>query len=188
MSTSTYHHGDLRNTLLDAAEQIIDSDLSRSFSLRELAREAGVSHAAPYKHFATQGDLIAELARRWMADFVDTQQGAVTGANARADLLAVGQAYVDWAAAHPSRFATIFDPALNSGTGEAGLAAEAARHEALLQQLTAAAIEAGVLTGRPETAGNYLWALVHGLSTLVILRHISCTDVPATLQHALVRA
>ena len=188
MSTSTYHHGDLRNTLLDAAERIIDADVTRMFSLRELAREAGVSHAAPYKHFATQAELVAELARRWMADFVTAQEAAVSGADARADLLAAGQAYVGWAADHPSRFTIIFDPALNTGTGAGDLAAEATRHEALLRGLVADAIEAAALTGPPEIAALQLWALVHGLATLVILGHVGRADVPAALQRALLPA
>lgn len=187
-SSSRYHHGDLRNTLLAAAERIIDSDPARTFSLRELARAAGVSHAAPYKHFATQAELVAELARLWMADFVDAQEQAVTGADARADLLAAGQAYTGWAASHPSRFTIIFDPAWNSGTGTGVLAGEATRHEALLQRLTTAAIDAGVLSGPAPAAAMYLWALVHGLATLVILGHVARADVPAALQRALLSA
>lgn len=186
MSTSTYHHGDLRNALLAAAERIIDADVTRTFSLRELAREVGVSHAAPYKHFATQAELVVELARRWMADFVSAQEAAVTGVDAQRDLLAAGQAYVGWAADHPSRFTIIFDPALNTGTGSGGLAAEAARHEALLQRIVAAGIDADVLTGSPEVAARHLWALVHGLATLVILGHVARADVTEVLQRALV--
>src|SRR5699024_10733670 len=109
MSTSSYHHGDLRNALLTAAERIIDADLTRRFSLRELAREAGVSHAAPYKHFATQAELVAELAQRWMTQFVDVQEAAARSAGGPlADLLAAGEAYAHWAADHPSRFTVIF--------------------------------------------------------------------------------
>lgn len=187
-SPSTYHHGDLRNALLAAAERIIDADPARTFSLRELARAAGVSHAAPYKHFATQAALVAELARRWMADFVDTQEESVTGADARADLLAAGQAYAGWAASHPSRFTIIFDPAWNTGTQSGALAGEAARHEALLQRLTTAAVDADVLSGPPPAAAIHLWALVHGLATLVILGHVARADVPEALQRALLPA
>ena len=188
MSTSTYHHGDLRNALLAAAERIIDADVTRTFSLRELAREAGVSHAAPYKHFASQGELVAELARSWMAAFVSAQEAAVVGVDAPRDLLTVGRAYVDWAADHPSRFTIIFDPALNSGTGSGGLAGEAARHEALLQRIVAAGLDASVLTGPPAAAARHLWALVHGLATLVILGHVARAEVTEVLQRALVTA
>lgn len=188
MSTSAYHHGDLRNTLLAAAERIIDSDITRTFSLRELAREAGVSHAAPYKHFASQADLVTELTRSWMADFVTAQEEVVAGADAGADLLAAGRAYVHWAADHPSRFTTIFDPAVNTGTSTGPLAAEATRHETLLQSIVAAAIDSGDLIGPPGTAAKQLWALVHGLANLVILGHVARADVPEVLQHALVRA
>src|SRR3712207_3539562 len=115
MSTQSgrYHHGDLRETLLRAAERMIDGDVSRSFSLRELAREAGVSHAPPYKHFTERAELVVALAERWMADFVAEQERAVGSGDPRTDLVAVGVAYVRYAERHPSRFATVFDPTLN---------------------------------------------------------------------------
>ena len=185
MSTSSYHHGDLRNALLGAAERILDADVASTISLRALAREVGVSHAAPYKHFASQDELRTELARRWMVDFIDAQEHAVTGTDAGADLLAAGLAYVDWAAEHPFRFALVFDPALNRGTGAGQLATQAARHEQLLQHLVAAAIQAGVLTGPVEVTGQWLWAVVHGLATLVILGQVPREAVPEVLRRTL---
>src|SRR5690625_7940385 len=104
-----------------------------------------------------------------MVDFIDAQEHAVTGTDAGADLLAAGLAYVDWAAEHPSRFALVFDPALNRGTGAGQLATQAARHEQLLQHLVAAASQAGALTGPGEAAGPRRWAAGTGLATRVIL-------------------
>src|SRR5699024_11397635 len=120
-----------------------------------------------------------------MASFIDAQEHAVTGTNAGADLLAAGLAYGDWAAEHPSRFALVFDPALNRGTGAGQLSAQAARHEQLLQHLVAAAIQAGVLTGPVEVTGRWLWALVHGLATLVLLGQVPREAVHEVLERAL---
>ncbi|SEE94355.1 TetR/AcrR family transcriptional regulator [Ruania alba] len=172
MSTSTYHHGDLKNALLRAAERMIDADAARRFSLRELAREAGVSHAAPYRHFSDRDHLVAELAALWMADFVDHQEASAAGVDARANLLAAGVAYVTWAANYPSRFVVVFDPAVNRGPGPTGLGVHAGRHIALLDHLVGDAITAGVLTGPPEVTGRRLWATAHGLAGLVSLGHL----------------
>src|SRR5215218_4956407 len=98
MTTSSiarpYHHGDLRDTLLRAAERMADADVAGGFSLRELAREAGVSHAAPYRHFRDRDELLLALAERWMGQFVAAQEEATGSGDARADLLEVGSAYV----------------------------------------------------------------------------------------------
>lgn len=185
MSTSAYHHGDLKNALLSAAERMIDADVRREFSLRELAREAGVSHAAPYKHFPDRASLVEELAARWMTDFVTAQEAAVTGTDARGDLLAAGVTYVKWATMHPSRFSVIFDPAVNQGPAEGPLAAQASRHSALLTSLVDRAVGAGTLTGSAELAAQRLWATAHGLATLVILGHVSQGRVPRILEDAL---
>lgn len=187
MSTSrAYHHGDLRAVLLDAAERMIDADVGRQFSLRELAREAGVSHAAPYKHFADRGALVEALATRWMTDFVRCQEVAVAGVDARADVIQAGEAYLGWAVDHPSRFALIFDPALNHGPDADGeLAPIVARHVELLGRLVAAAGEAGALRGAPEDAAVRLWATVHGLAVLVNLGLLTRSTAVATVRGSL---
>lgn len=188
MSTSKdrYHHGDLRNTLLDAAEAMVDANIARTFSLRELARTAGVSHAAPYKHFTDHEELVAALAERWMAEFVASQESAARGLNPREDLLDVGEAYVQWALAHPNRFTVIFDPANNRGPGDAGLSRHARHHADLLGRLVTDAIAVGTLHGPEGPEGTRLWATVHGLATLVLLGHIPAMSVRPALEQSLV--
>ena len=79
---SSYHHGDLRNALLEAARTILEEEGLAALSLRAVARRAGVSHAAPYRHFANHEALLVELAtegfielRADIAGSVDTQDG-----------------------------------------------------------------------------------------------------------------
>lgn len=162
---------------------MIDADVSRQFSLRELAREAGVSHAAPYKHFHDRGQLVLALAERWMRDFLAAQTAAVGSANARTDLLALGSAYVRYATAHPSRFLTIFDPAINlpGSPPTPAFGDMAGEHAALLRDTVAAAAAAGVVSDRTDAVGVALWSAVHGLATLMLLGYLPDTDVEAVL-------
>lgn len=192
MSTSTgrYHHGNLKETLLRAAERMIDADASRSFSLRELAREADVSHAAPYKHFAERGELVLALAERWMAAFVDEQQRVSGRRDARDNLLAIGVAYVRYAHAHPSRFLTLFDPALNRPDAPAtpALAESVRQHTMLLHDAVGRAADAGVLPPADVAiTAAALWSQVHGLATLVMLGYLPFADTEPVLAALLVK-
>jgi AcrR family transcriptional regulator len=182
-SERPYHHGDLRETLLRAAERMADADVSGGFSLRELAREAGVSHAAPYRHFRDRDELVLALAERWMGQFVAAQEAAVGSGDARADLLGVGSAYVRWAVEHPSRFRLLFDPAVNRpGDSPTPAFAElVGSHTALLRHAVAAAAQAGLVDDRDGAVGAALWSQVHGLAGLVLLGHIPADDVEAVL-------
>lgn len=182
-SSDRYHHGDLRETLLRAAERMIDADVSRHFSLRELAREAEVSHAAPYKHFRDRGQLVFALAERWMRDFVGAQAAAVGSSDPRSDLLALGAAYVGYATAHPSRFLTIFDPVINrpGDPPTPAFGALVLEHSTLLHDAVAAASAAGVVSDRSGPVAAALWSEVHGLATLMLLGYLPDTDVEAVL-------
>lgn len=185
MSTSQrrYHHGDLREALLQAAERMIDTDLARAFSLRELAREAGVSHAAPYKHFTDRREIVLALAERWMDDFVGAQRASSDPADAGANLLALGSAYVRYAHAYPSRFAVIFDPSINrpGAPPTAGFAQAVQEHTELLHRAVERAAEAGVVADAGPGTAAALWSLVHGLATLVTLGYLSFTDTEPIL-------
>jgi len=182
-SDRPYHHGDLRETLLRAAERMADDDVTGRLSLRELAREAGVSHAAPYRHFRDREELLLALAERWMGQFVASQETAVGSGDARADLLGVGSAYVRWAVDHPSRFRLLFDPAVNRpGDPPTPAFAELVRrHTALLGATVAAAAATGVVNDRDGAVGAALWSQVHGLAGLVLLGHIPAADVETVL-------
>lgn len=185
MSTSQrkYHHGDLRETLLRAAERMIDTGLDRDFSLRELAREAGVSHAAPYKHFTDRREIVLALAERWMNDFVSVQRASSIPADAGANLMALGVAYVRYAHAHPSRFAVIFDPSINrpGAPPTAGFAHAVQEHTQLLHSAVEQAARAGVVSDAAPATAAALWSLVHGLATLVTLGYLSFTDTEPIL-------
>lgn len=104
-----YHHGDLRQALLDEAARVVEREGVGALSLRELARRLGVSHAAPAHHFPDRTALLAELARDGFERFRDALAGAARRTRDPFERLeAVGRAYVSFALEHPGRFRVMF--------------------------------------------------------------------------------
>ena len=101
MSTSTpYHHGDLRQAVLTKAGEVLEKEGLESLSLREVARGAGVSHNAPYRHFSDRDRLLVALIEEGFQMLLD--------ALARRPRREMGEAYVDFALSHPQRFRLMF--------------------------------------------------------------------------------
>ena len=146
---TTYHHGDLRAAVLSAAAKMIESEGLPGLSVREAARRAGVSHAAPYRHFPRRGALLAALA----ADgFVELEK-ALEGKAGRS----LGEAYVRFALERPQRFRLMF--ASRRPEARAGYEKLKARLAGLGSEVEAAAAAA--------------WSLVHGLALLAIDGHLA---------------
>jgi AcrR family transcriptional regulator len=106
-----YHHGNLREALLEAAEQALENGGLPGMSLRELSRELGVTHASPRRHFADKQDLIDALARRGFErmDAVLGRAAANKGHNFKTRLTKFARAYVAFALKHPALSALMFD-------------------------------------------------------------------------------
>lgn len=172
---SPYHHGQLREALIEAAYELLQHQPAYQISLRSIARQAGVSHAAPYNHFSDRTDLLVALATRCMASFYETQATAVANqTDAREQLLALGEAYVSYAITHPNEFQLIFDPDISPpGSPPLGLAPVIENHTALLHGTVEAALHAGYLPhGDPDAISAALWSQVHGLAHLILLGHL----------------
>ncbi len=162
--------GDLADDLLDAAAALIAERGPRGFSLREVARRARVSEAAPYWHFPSKEALLAAVA----------EQGFVTLATAMAEvrqrvkdwrgqLRHLGIAYVRFALAHPSHLQIMFGPEIRDKRAHPTLHAAAERAFDLLVAAIAEAQRAGYARrGKPADLAVFAWALVHGLSALLI--------------------
>src|SRR3954471_12975444 len=104
-----YHHGDLRRTLLDTALKMVKEAGPGALSLRELARRAGVSHAAPYRHFASREALIGALAVEGFRGLgAEMQACAGDERDPMRRFRALGVAYVRYAVAHPGHFKVMF--------------------------------------------------------------------------------
>lgn len=165
-----YHHGDLRRALTAAALELIGERGPKGFTLTEVARRAGVSVAAPYRHFADKADLLATVAA---VGFAELHTALLAGPDPGAGsdrLVELGRRYVRWAVEHPDYYLLMF-----------GAEVKGADHPQLrraaddaLGVLLGALEEAGVaVDDRPALAGS-LWSVVHGAAALEIggdLRH-----------------
>jgi AcrR family transcriptional regulator len=166
MSTSTrgtnapFHHGDLRHALIEATTAMVERSGPAAVSLREAARIAGVSHNAPYRHFPTREALLAAVA----ANGFDRLRAALEDAAATsADrLLALGQAYVRFAAANPGLFRLMFGGEIGKDA-HPDLQASAQRAFTVLRDAAA-----GGGASAPREAAIGAWALVHGLAHLAV--------------------
>lgn len=174
-----YHHGDLRNALVDAAVAAARERGPSAVLLRDIARQVGVSHNAGYRHFASREDLLTAVAERGLGELAANMQTGLDAAPKRRDpkerarqrLRAIGRAYVEFAVSEPGLFRTIWAaaayPATASDDGTSG--GQAPDPYLLLNAVLDELVAAGAIppARRPysETAA---WSAVHGLATLVI--------------------
>ena len=161
MTTSRYHHGALRPALLDAALEAIGEVGPTALSMRDVARRAGVSHAASAHHFGDKAGLLTALAAQGY-DLLADELAAAWAATGR--FLEVGVAYVRFAVAHPAHFAVMFRPELLHVDDPALRAAKARSDAALyggVERLPRA--QAGT---DPLVAGVAAWSIVHGFASL----------------------
>ncbi|WUS97390.1 TetR/AcrR family transcriptional regulator [Streptomyces sp. NBC_00708] len=155
-SDRAYHHGDLRRAVLTAALDVIRTEGPGALSLRDLARRAGVSHAAPAHHFKDRTGLLTAIAAEGYGLFADALAGAP-------DLRERGVAYVRFATTHPAHFQVMFQPDLYR-TDDPDLLAAKDRATAELR----AGVAALSPDGDPRLSGIAAWSLAHGFATLLL--------------------
>ncbi len=102
MQDENYHHGNLREELLKQAVDVLNAEGVDALSLRALARQIGVSHSAPLKHFATKAHLLQALADEGGAKLVQKARQAAVAKEARARLFQIAFAYIEWAQENPA--------------------------------------------------------------------------------------
>ena len=167
-----YHHGALRDALLDAAERVLERDGLPGLTLRAVARDAGVSHAAPTHHFGDLTGLVSELAAIGFCRFNAAMVAAVAGENAPIEkALARARAYVGYAQANPGMFGLMFRterldysrPSLHEAA-EASFAGLAGAIAASRQEQ----IVDGALSLDQAAAIARAWSLVHGFTILLL--------------------
>jgi AcrR family transcriptional regulator len=166
--------GALAGALLDAAAALIAERGPQGFSLREVARRARVSEAAPYWHFPGREALLAAVAEQGflgLASVMTEVRARVRDPGRR--LQELGVAYVRFALAHPSHLRIMFGPEIADKAAHPGLHAASERAFTLLVDAIAEAQRAGhVRAGAAEDLAVTAWALVHGLSALLIDRQL----------------
>jgi AcrR family transcriptional regulator len=163
-----YHHGNLREALLAAAEERLERQGLESISLRAIARDSGVSHAAPRNHFGSLAHLLSALAARGFRRLADRIRLArlEEGTDVRRALHGAGRAYVDFALEHPGLFSLMFrNERLDRSAGELRDASAA-----LLDELRALSGAESWDLLSPRVARNMAlaWAEVHGLAVLLL--------------------
>lgn len=176
-----YHHGDLRNALIAASLEAIAEGGVEGFTLREAARRAGVSPAAPYRHFESRDDLLAAVAgecvRRVAAAMKEAMAAAPAG-DALDGFRACGIAYVRFAVEHPAHFRVMNMPAVTART-PAEVRAESAAMMTTWRQDLVAAQAAGQINRDVGIDAILLAAdcLVHGLAQRLVEGHEGLTGV-----------
>jgi len=164
-----YHHANLRQTLLDAAVTLIGDVGPRAFTLREVARKAGVSHNAPYRHFASKDELLAEVAAEGFDRLAASMRKRIARATSPSKRLQeCGCGYVAFALRWPQHFLVMFDlPQAPHGDEEHRAAGQNAF--AVLQECIAAGQQSRDLpAGDPLPLAWIAWSFVHGIAKLAI--------------------
>ncbi|MFE4696840.1 TetR/AcrR family transcriptional regulator [Streptomyces sp. NPDC056738] len=162
MPQATYHHGDLRAACLRAARELLEEDGSAALSLRAVARRAGVSATAPYRHFADRDALVSAVAAEGYRELATNLATAHPTPTTAEDLSAVAVAYVQFALDHPALFRAMFAEPCDP-TSEERVAATAVISEYVHSIVRRAFPDADADTGALSTT---VWALVHGLAFL----------------------
>ncbi len=170
MARMGYHHGDLKTVILEQAATLVAERGADGISLRELARAAGVSHAAPAHHFTDRRGLFTALATegfRLLAAALD---------DARPQFIDAAKAYVRFALDHPGHYEVMFDKSLYDDT-DADLVAAAAAAGAELNRGVGTLADPKAASD-PDGAALAAWSLVHGFSTLWLNDAIDTTGDP----------
>ena len=183
-----YHHGNLKEALIKAALDLISAKGPAGFTFAEAARAAGVSPAAPYRHFRDRDDLMADVAQRGFAALATALEAAWNGGrpDPRAAFDRVGRAYLDFARAEPAFYAAMFEsgvPAHNhpelQAEGERAFAVVRTACEALIATLPA--------QRRPPALmmALHIWALSHGIASLFARGDAARRPIPMSAEELL---
>ncbi|MFF0017166.1 TetR/AcrR family transcriptional regulator [Streptomyces sp. NPDC005374] len=158
-----YHHGDLRHAILTAALDAIAVDGPAGLSLRDLARRAGVSHAAPAHHFRDRTGLLTAIAAEGFGLLAATLKET-------SDLKDAGVRYVRFAREHPAHFQVMFAPELLRAEDLELTTARALATDALRTSVSAVQAEDFGIDSR--LAGVAAWSLAHGFATLLLSHNL----------------
>jgi AcrR family transcriptional regulator len=185
----TYHHGDLKRALTDAALGLVQEKGPKGFTLREVARRAGVSAAAPYRHFADKSDLLAAAATQGFIQLHEALSAAKDG-DPTIQALQMGRAYVRWAVAHPDYYQVMFGSVLDKTDKPEMLTAGLTTFGDLLDVIVRCQ-QAGVLGGGdPSDIAGPVWSVLHGICMLAIggdFNHVGIVEDPQALAERALR-
>jgi AcrR family transcriptional regulator len=166
-----YHHGDLRNALIQAGLDLLAEGGARELDLRKVAHRAGVSHAAPYRHFADKAVLIAAINEEGFLRLADSIQAMLreTPDEPFEQLLAVARAYVGFAQEQPWLMREMFS-GLNVERETFASLQEASKtvYRLYIEVITRGQEKEKIVAGEPAALAGVLWSVLHGLAMLII--------------------
>ncbi|MGW6054167.1 TetR/AcrR family transcriptional regulator [Streptomyces sp. NPDC055189] len=156
-----YHHGDLRAACLRAARELLEEDGSAGLSLRAVARRAGVSATAPYRHYADRDALVSAVAAEGYRELAENLAAVHPSPSTPEDLAGVAVAYVQFALEHPALFRAMFAEPCDPTSEERVAATAVISHyvQGIVRNAFPGAESADALS-------TTVWALVHGLAFL----------------------
>ena len=167
MCALPYHRENLRETLLEAAVALIGEAGPRGFTLREVARRAGVSHNAPYRHFSSKDDLLVAVASEGFERLTAVMEKSLAkGKTPLQRLQLCGCGYVDFALKWPHHFLVMFDLPLKGHSECAEVPVGKNAFDALMGCIIAAQKTRDLPAGDPLSLAWTAWSLVHGIAKL----------------------
>lgn len=176
-----YHHGDLRAHLIETVRQLVEQKGVDGFSISEAARMAGVSSAAPYKHFHDKMEIVRAVALEGMHRLGAAMQQAANGASAAnfGKIDAVGQSYVDFARAEPGVFRLMFGLTETHASDPEIMCTGQETYGIVLREV-AAAMPEGTSETDIQLRSYLLWTFVHGHSFLQIDGKVEASKMAAS--------
>jgi AcrR family transcriptional regulator len=175
-ATRGYHHGRLRDAMIDAAVEIVREEGGEGVTVREAARRAGVSSGAPFRHFPNKRDLMAAVAEDGMGKLrasIETHLDRCGDANPLVRLLAIAEAYIDWAMKHPTHYRVLGDRVLIDFYGREALMRDNRWiRETMASEFAAAAAANLLRPGSLDVIMLQSRALAYGLARMMVDNHL----------------
>jgi AcrR family transcriptional regulator len=178
-----YHHGDLRNALLDAGSAVAHDVGADALSLREVARRAGVSHTAAYNHFADKNDLLRGLAIRAFDELAIELEAATSAGGPPLEEIAV--TYLRFAFAHAAEFRFMFQRSLcmPEGVYDPLEVAQRESQAVLRREIVRLQSSRELRPADPDDVLLTVWSQVHGITTIVLETPVFKSAPPEAAEH-----
>ncbi len=180
MENKTYHHGDLRNELIEVGAKLLIEQGLEVFSLRKVAKEIGVSHAAPYRHFKDKEDLIVEISNKGIEEFYNALAKPFYEYKnqPKLQLIELGKAYIKFAIDNPYLMKILFFSDLKKKIDISKISDINDDSYSLLVDSVKNCIASGETTVKDVQALSLLtWSFVHGLSALMMEEVINIGEI-----------